>query len=372
MAKIGEADEEKMIKTIKEKVTSMKEKGITLSPKSNPQVNWPVKRGVPRIQSLDIKNEAAKQNATPELKQVVFPEKKITPELSTKSSPPPQKSFSSIPWKMLKLPKIKSNFVLLFGVIVIGIVLLAILSLNFVKSETEYSFKVVNQDGEAVESAVVTVISGDKIFETLTDAEGKFSIKLPSENATVIARKDGFDLFYEEFVLTPGSISQVVLSVIQQQEIVVPEIIEEILPPVQLDDECEWTLDLDNFASEAKPRATQAREYNSCYTDKFMLKVKSTTTPKFCNSIVDDKFLVSCFSLLARKTNDVTVCDDITQRIISVSGFSQDVSTKDACYYQYLIDYNQLIGEGEETVACESIENESFKAFCLVKARSEN
>jgi len=285
---------------------------------------------------------------------------------------PPQKSFSSIPGKLPKFPKIKSNFILLFGVIVIGLVLLAILNLNFVKSETEYSFKVVNQDGEAVESATVTVISGDKILETLTDSEGKFSIKLPSENATVIARKDGFNLFYEEIVLTPDSISQIVLSVIQQQEIEVPEPIEEAPPPVQSEDECEWTLDLDNFANEAKPRATQAREYNSCYTDNFMLKVKSTTTPQFCNSIVDDKFLVSCFSLLARKTNDVTVCDEISHRLISLSGFSQDVSTKDACYYQYLVDYNQLINEDEETLVCERIEKENFKAYCLVKARSEN
>jgi len=33
MAKIGEGEEEKMVKKIKEKVTNMKEKGITLSQK---------------------------------------------------------------------------------------------------------------------------------------------------------------------------------------------------------------------------------------------------------------------------------------------------------------------------------------------------
>ncbi|MBI2598183.1 MAG: hypothetical protein HYW50_03235 [Candidatus Diapherotrites archaeon] len=136
-------------------------------------------------------------------------------------------------------------------------------------------------------------------------------------------------------------------------------------PPAKLIDECEWTLDIENFQFERNPTGAQAREYNTCYNDKYILKVNSGSSADFCKPIADDKFLVDCFSTLARKTGNLNACSSAPNKTVSISEFNQDIQAADACYYQYLVTYNQQMNDEDETALCNSISNAGFKEYCI-------
>jgi hypothetical protein len=142
-------------------------------------------------------------------------------------------------------------------------------------------------------------------------------------------------------------------------------------PPSEIEDECAWTLDIKNFIYEQSPTASQQREYNTCYTNTYILKINSSTEPEFCEKIIDTDFLVECFSVLARKTDSVEVCGQIPEKTVSFSEFSKDVSSTDACYYNYVQSNKIFLDDSAQTAVCSKISDSEFRAYCISRARRQ-
>ena len=149
-----------------------------------------------------------------------------------------------------------------------------------------------------------------------------------------------------------------------------PPQLPEIISPKEITDSCAWTLDVKNFLHERNPAAMQAREYNSCYTNNYLLKINAQTSLSFCNGIVDESYLVDCYRDVAKKSGNFQNCELAPQQLVNVLGYSKKVPVGDACYFRVVTSYFLVIEPNQRVELCSRISDTDFGKYCLFKINS--
>ena len=106
-----------------------------------------------------------------------------------------------------------------------------------------------------------------------------------------------------------------------------------------------------------------------CYKGKYIDYAVSMQNISICDEIIDGNYLGQCYASVAYIDTNYTICKHIPIISYEAKGFMNNITSKDVCYFKYLMFLGEDITAYKKTTMpiniCDNIDNEQFQAKCI-------
>ncbi len=108
-----------------------------------------------------------------------------------------------------------------------------------------------------------------------------------------------------------------------------------------------------------------------CYESKYLQYSVLENNVSICNEIISGAWLGTCYANFASEKEDLSICNETPNIKYTAKGFYKDISSRDVCYYTYLMSLGGRILNYEKTTIpeniCDNISNKQLKEDCNTK-----